>query len=153
MNFSSPEKAAAIAERAYFIYLKRVEQGLPGDEHNDWLQAVAENEAPPAPPMGARTAGERSSKRGPQAQLEEAAKVNRSMARRKKVSPTKETNPLSAIKGIGPKALEEFQKCGVSDCSGLASWKQAELDKQLPRFAARSRKEKWLDQARKLSSK
>ena len=58
MNFSSPDKAAAIAERAYFIYLKRVEQGLPGDEHNDWLQAVAENEAPPAPPMGAKTSGD-----------------------------------------------------------------------------------------------
>lgn len=29
----------AIARAAYLIYRKRVELGLPGDSHNDWLEA------------------------------------------------------------------------------------------------------------------
>lgn len=29
----------AIARAAYLIYRRRVEQGLPGDSHSDWLEA------------------------------------------------------------------------------------------------------------------
>lgn len=31
-----------IRERAYFIYLNRCANGVPGDAQSDWLQAVAE---------------------------------------------------------------------------------------------------------------
>lgn len=45
MVLSAPKKAAvkpsldAIARAAYLNYRRRVEQGLPGDSHSDWLEA------------------------------------------------------------------------------------------------------------------
>lgn len=33
--------ATTTEERAYFIYLERQKQGVPGDEHSDWIQAEA----------------------------------------------------------------------------------------------------------------
>jgi hypothetical protein len=35
----SPASPDAIAQAAYFNYRRRVEQGLPGDSHGDWLEA------------------------------------------------------------------------------------------------------------------
>lgn len=36
----APPTTEAIAQQAYINYLHRVENGLPGDSHGDWIDAV-----------------------------------------------------------------------------------------------------------------
>ncbi len=36
---SAPPSPDAIAKGAYLNYRRRVEQGLPGDSHGDWIEA------------------------------------------------------------------------------------------------------------------
>jgi hypothetical protein len=40
-NKAETPSRAQVEERAYQIYLDRVEKGLPGDELSDWLAAEA----------------------------------------------------------------------------------------------------------------
>lgn len=41
----APPTIDDIRERAYFIYLNRCANGVPGDAQSDWFQAVAELES------------------------------------------------------------------------------------------------------------
>ncbi len=155
MNIVSPEKAAAIAERAYFIYLNRLSKGIPGDEHKDWLQAVAENDAPPAAPMGAKTS-RTSAKSGAIEHLKKAATISETSSSKKSAPKKNQRTPsagIDLIKGIGPKIAQELVMHGICSCADLAILKISDIDKTLPKLAARARREKWLQQAKKLASK
>lgn len=59
--------------------------------------------------------------------------------------------PLTAIKGIGPRAAAELAKCGVTTVTGLAAWDLSDFGERLPRLTARAKSGRWIEQARELS--
>ena len=59
--------------------------------------------------------------------------------------------PLTAIKGIGPRAAAELSKLGINGVRDLATWQLSDFGERLPRLTARARSGQWIEQARGLS--
>jgi len=62
---------------------------------------------------------------------------------------------LTQIKGLGPRLAVTLNELGVTSFSQIAGWDDADIDRidsQLDRFAGRIRRDRWVDQARLLSS-
>ena len=68
-------------------------------------------------------------------------------------SPDREKDDLKQITGIGPKLERLLHANGIFDFGQIADWQDADvqaMDKLLPAFHGRIRREDWVGQARKL---
>jgi|GEM_PF-3014977 len=130
-----------IARRAYFNYLNRVKQGLPGNEQDDWIRAANEvsdrTDAPaPANSLNARP---------------HLRKSLASAARKARATDVGQTDDLTQLSGIGPKIAGELESNGILTFSDLARFEPASFARVFPRHAARAKRYRWIEKARERS--
>ncbi|MEM6280534.1 MAG: hypothetical protein AAF733_13710, partial [Verrucomicrobiota bacterium] len=58
--------------------------------------------------------------------------------------------PVTCIKGVGPRAAAELSHLGVITVRDLASWELSDFGERIPRLTARARSGRWIEQARQL---
>jgi len=130
-----------IAQRAYFIYLNRVQRGIPGNERDDWRQAAAEvsqaRRAESASPVNALNA-----KPHHRTSLAAAA---RQLAAARSESPR---DDLTVLNGIGPKIAAQLGAGGIRRLDDLAACEAETFAGRFPGLASRARRYRWIEQAR-----
>jgi predicted flap endonuclease-1-like 5' DNA nuclease len=64
-------------------------------------------------------------------------------------------DPLTRLKGLGPKAASRLAEIGVTRFDQIAAWDEADIDAidaQMGAFKGRIRRDRWVDQARLLAA-
>lgn len=64
-------------------------------------------------------------------------------------------DPLTQLKGLGPKAASRLAEIGVTRFEQIASWDDADIaaiDAQMGAFKGRIRRDRWVDQAKLLAA-